>query len=185
MKKSLFILFIGLAAMAMGQETETTELNKIDSKHEVRVDVLESLIAPAIDVSYEYVISKFSGAGISAFVALDDDIGDYQNFAITPYYRQYFFNKKEYGARGFFAEGVVQFAAGDTGDYFYDDITGNYISEDRNWNAFGIGFAIGQKWVSKNGFVAEISAGGGRNFASEDFVPEAFFRGGISFGYRF
>jgi len=40
--------------------------------------------------------------------------------------------------------------------------------------------------VSNNGFVFEISAGGGRYFLNNDNVgPEAFFRGGVLAGYRF
>ena len=185
MKKLFLFLFLGIATIAAGQEETTPEPNKTNAKHELRIDVLEGLVAPAIDVSYEYVISKYSGAGISAFIALEDNIGDYQNFAITPYYRQYFFNKKEYGARGFFAEGVIQYSSGDWDTYYYDDLLDSTVIENGDWNAFGVGFSIGQKWVSKNGFVAEISAGGGRNFGSDTLAPEGFFRGGISFGYRF
>ncbi|MEZ4857182.1 MAG: DUF3575 domain-containing protein [Flavobacteriaceae bacterium] len=180
---TLFFFFLG-TLFVFSQETETTDdAILLEKKHEFRIDALEGLIFPAIDLSYEYVINKFSGAGISVFINLEDTPSNYQNFALTPYYRQYLFNKKEYGARGFFAEGVLQYSTGSEETYFFEN--GADVFRDEKWNAFGIGFAIGQKWVSKNGFIIEISAGGGRNFGDEAIVPDGFFRGGILVGYRF
>ena len=125
-----------------------------------------------------------------------DDYGSYQKFAFTPYYRQYFFNKKEYGARGLFAEGLLQLATGEAlyGDFhqgndigFIDDEGADIIFPDTNgnWTNFGIGFALGQKWVSANGFILELSVGGGRYFGGKEGSPEGFFRGGVLVGYRF
>jgi hypothetical protein len=113
-----------------------------------------------------------------------DNQDDYQTFTIAPYYRQYFFNKKDYGARGLFAEGLLQYGTGDDyyGDYYYEQTFGDNTNS--KWNAFGIGFALGQKWVSQNGFILEISLGGGRYFGNEEGAPEGFFRGGILVGYR-
>ncbi len=182
MKKKFLTLFLmGFATIAMAQETND-ENTDTTPKHEFRIDALEGLIVPAVDISYEYIISKFSGAGVSAFYGFEDEQGDdYHEWAITPYYRQYFFNKQDYGARGFFAEGSLQVAGGtDTIEFFDPQRT---VEED--WTKFGIGFAIGQKWVSKNGFVVELSIGGGRYFGSEDAGPGGFFRGGASVGYRF
>lgn len=164
------------------EDDEPVNLNTInDKKHELRIDALEGLLIPALDISYEYVISKYSGAGISLNFSFEDSDTDLpQNFAITPYYRQYFFNRKDYGARGFFAEGLLQYATGE-GRIF--DFTEN--GDDRDWSQFGVGFAIGQKWVSRNGFVIELSIGGGRYLGAEDFGPDGFFRGGVNVGYRF
>lgn len=142
---------------------------------------MEGLIVPALDISYEYVISRYSGAGANIHFSLSDELDFEQNFAFTPYYRQYFFNKKDYGARGFFAEGSLQYATGE--QTVFNSDTNSQSSED--WSQFGIGFAIGQKWVSRNGFVIELLLGGGRYLSDDDFAPEAFFRGGISVGYRF
>ncbi|MCH9660904.1 MAG: DUF3575 domain-containing protein [Bacteroidetes bacterium] len=184
MKKTLLALFLGMSAIALAQEkSQEQEESPISHRHELRIDALEGLIVPAIDVSYEYIISKYSGVGISTYVSLDSDTNNYQKFAITPYYRQYFFSKEDFGAKGFFAEGLLQLGMGDDDEYFYIDDTNNGVTES-NWTKFGIGFAVGQKWVSKNGFIVELNLGGGRYFG-EDAGPEGFFRGGASIGYRF
>lgn len=179
----LLTLFLGMSTIGFAQETETTDQPFTNQKHEIRLDVTDALIVSTLELNYEYIISKFSGLGASVSVRLDeyDDYGSYQKFAFTPYYRQYFFNKKEYGARGLFAEGLLQVASGE--ELYGDDI--GFANNDGDWTNFGVGFALGQKWVSKNGFILEISAGGGRYFGGKDGSPEAFFRGGVLVGYRF
>ncbi len=180
-KYKLLLLLGFISFTAIAQDEESVNLNDInDKKHEFRIDVMEGLIVPALDLSYEYVISRYSSAGASLNVSLESDNDFSQQFSFTPYYRQYFFNKKDYGARGFFAEGLLQYATGE-GRIF--DFNNNIEEED--WSQFGIGFAIGQKWVSRNGFVLELLLGGGRYFGGKDFAPEGFFRGGVNVGYRF
>ena len=183
MKKNLLTLFLmGITVVSFAQEADNEDTTTTTRKHEFRIDALEGLIVPALDVSYEYIISKYSGFGVSGFVGFDDEqTDDYQKWSITPYYRQYFFNKQDYGAKGFFAEGVLQVGSGTETVYFSDSNS----NVENDWTKFGIGFAIGQKWVSRNGFVVELSVGGGRYFGSDDEGPGGFFRGGASVGYRF
>ena len=138
---------------------------------------------PTLEFNYEYIISKYSGAGaaISFSFADEDNLWDGQIFTFTPYYRQYFLNKKEYGARGLFVEGNMRFAIGhDPNGIFNNDQTDN-----ENWSNLGAGLVLGQKWVSNNGFVFELSIGGGRYFIDDPVSPEAYFRGGLLVGYRF
>lgn len=188
MKKKLALLLLcGITATTMAQNQEEKKSKNIQTaKHELRLDAIEALAVPALDISYEYVLSQYSGLGVTAWVGFDSDDDGFdssQQFAITPYFRQYFFNKKEYGARGFYAEGLLQFATGEErGIYVEGDFQENLTE---NWTNFGIGFALGQKWVSNNGFVLDLSIGAGRYLGSNDIGPEAFFRGGIGVGYRF
>lgn len=190
MKKSITLLALIISSFGFSQEDtdeKPVNLNEINNKkHEFRIDVLESLALPALDISYEYVLSKYSGVGASININFQDEEFDFrQEFAFTGYYRQYFFNKRDYGARGFFAEGLLQYATGENERVFFIDDT---TEPDRgNWNKFGVGVSIGQKWVSRNGFVIELSVGGGRYLGGDDdgLSPEGFFRGGVSFGYRF
>ncbi len=187
MKKTLLTLLY-LCAIAVNAQEDTNEtISKLNSKHELRLDGLEALAIPNIEINYEYVISKYSGAGAAISISLDSDSFDqYQKFAFTPYYRQYFLNKKEYGARGLFVEGMLQFASGEDYDDFLEEVSpGVFRDTDRgNWFNFGPGLAIGQKWVSNNGFVFELSGGAGR-YLLDTNSPDAFFRGGVLVGYRF
>lgn len=189
MKKTLFVLLIGVSMLGFAQETENVEAGP-QGRHELRLDGFEVLVFKTIEFNYEYVISKYSGAGAAISFNLDREAMDYGGkFAFTPYYRQYFFNKKEYGARGLFVEGSLQFAGGEYEDYYYEynPVTDYYMENvtKEKWFEIGIGLSIGQKWVSNNGFIFEISAGGGRYLLSDDSAPEAYFRGGILVGYRF
>jgi hypothetical protein len=182
MKLYLLSILMGFTVYCAAQDSEKQETQLLDGKtHEFRIDVLESLVIPALDVSYEYIVSKYSGIGVSVFINLNKEFDDYQKFAITPYYRQYLFNKKDYGARGFFVEGLLQYTNGREDESLF---TGNGDGKEETWNEFGIGFALGQKWVSNNGFVIELSAGVGRNFGVSNVGPEFFFRGGVNIGYR-
>ena len=183
----LDVIFFSLHATAQDGEEKVNLTDFNTKKHELRIDAVEGLIVPAIYIGYEYVLSKYSGIGLSVNIALDSegDLDFPQEFAVTPYYRQYFFNRKDYGARGFYAEGLLQYATGDESVFFFDELTGISSRSLRDWSQFGVGFAIGQKWVSRNGFVVELSLGGGRYFGGEDFAPGGFFRGGASIGYRF
>lgn len=185
----MFALLIGFSAVGFSQETETTETGP-QGRHELRLDAFEALVFKTIEFDYEYVISKYSGAGAAISFNLDNELMDYGGkFAFTPYYRQYFFNKKEYGARGLFVEGSLQFAGGENENYYFNynpntDYYTESITKDK-WFQAGVGVSIGQKWVSNNGFIFEISAGGGRYLLKDDNSPEAYFRGGILVGYRF
>lgn len=171
------LISFGLSA----QEDESVNLNKInDKKHEIRIDALEGLALPALDLSYEYVINKYSGVGASISIALDgDNAADFpQDFSFSPYFRQYFFNKKDYGARGFFAEGLLQVASGE-GRLF------DFEEDAEDWTQFGIGLTLGWKFVSTNGFVVDIHGGGGRYFGDTTDAPGGFVRIGVNVGYRF
>jgi len=192
MKKLVSISLLVMTSFgAVAQEEVTFQKNK--NKHEFRIDALEILTVSNIDIEYEYVISRFSGAGLAVTYSLDDNFSIYQQYSINPYFRQYFFNKKDFGARGFFVEGLLKFAGGKGHKHYTygyeDDASGNrvlttFTEQIDEWSNFGIGIALGQKWVSDNGFVLELSLGGGRYFI-EDKGPKGFFRGGISIGYRF
>ncbi len=192
MKKLFMTALVALCFVGISNAQDENETNPVlERKHELRLDALEALLIPTLEFNYEYVISKYSGAGAAISINLnnDDDFEYGQKFAFTPFYRQYFLNKKEYGARGLFVEGMMQMAAGEYTDYFYDydpvTNSSNSYTESSDWFNVGAGLAIGQKWVSNNGFVFELSAGGGRYFSGGDNKPEGFFRGGVSVGYRF
>ncbi|MDY8137818.1 hypothetical protein [Aquimarina sp. 2201CG5-10] len=176
--KNIFTVILCLVLFNI-QAQEDNYINN-QNRHEFRLDALEALAIPNIEVNYEYVISKYSGAGLAVSISLDNDFNEYQKYAIEPYYRQYFLNKKDFGARGLFVEGVLRFAGGEQ-DEFLPDLT---TIQEENWFDMGIGLVVGQKWVSDNGFVFEISIGGGRYLLNNN-NDEGFIRGGVLIGYRF
>ena len=70
-----------------------------------------------------------------------------ENFSITPFYRYYFFNKEDYGAKGFFVEGFGKLSFGDNS---YENINYNNDLDEENFTDLSLGMALGQKWVNKN-----------------------------------
>nr|WP_315175090.1 DUF3575 domain-containing protein [uncultured Flavobacterium sp.] len=172
MKKILVLLALGFSMSGIAQETETVS----SKKNEMKVNAL-FLVAGALEVSYERIISDESAFGASLFLAIDDDIDT--KFMFTPYYR-YYFGKKT--AAGFFAEG---FGSLNNYESYKYNTTGNE-SRTTTRTDFALGFGLGAKWITKKGFIFEINGGVGRNlFNSTDTDYEIIGRGGITFGYRF
>jgi len=154
------------------------------NKHEFRLDALEILTIPKLEINYEYVNNKYSGFGAAISLTLEEDYDFQEKFSFTPYYRQYFLNKKDYGARGLFVEGMLRLAGGVNEELTFDSNTGFSTSVEENWFDLGAGLAVGQKWVSENGFVFELSFGGGR-YLLDSKADDFFLRGGVLIGYRF
>ncbi|WP_298419315.1 hypothetical protein [uncultured Kordia sp.] len=176
----LFCLLVGFQSFVQAQENDD-QFGVGDRQNEIRLDVFDAAFFSAIDLSYERVNDTAIGYGASLFVNFRDsnDGGYYENFAFTPFFRFYFFNKEDYGAKGLFLEVFSKFASGEDFEFF------NNVEEEVDYFDAALGIAIGKKWVNKRGFMLEISAGGGRNIGLDDNSPEFTFRGGISLGYRF
>jgi hypothetical protein len=113
-------------------------------ENELRVNALSFLTVSDINIFYERILNRSSSFGLSMFINGGDDVGDItdRKFAINPYYRFYFYNSKEYGARGFFVEGFSSFA-----------------SLESESLQVSLGMSIGQKWVNTNGFSFELFLG--------------------------
>lgn len=171
-------LFLGFAVQAQDDTSSTTDPYGVGNRaNEIRLDVFDAAFFSALDVSYERVNDSAIGYGVSIFANLrdtEDNVAYYEKFAVTPFFRFYFFNKQDFGAKGLYAEVFSKFASGDNPDNLNED----YFDA-------ALGLSIGQKWVNKRGFMLEISFGGGRNIGLDDNSPDLTFRGGISLGYRF
>ena len=186
-----------MSLSAFAQENEPTDSEKrLDEftnqkRHEVSVDVTAALSIPAFQPRYEYILGRYSGVGADVFIAFNNDDVDYEElekFSITPFYRQYFFSKEDFGAKGFYGEGFIK-------AYTYEneeveflgtfDPTLNVNTE--TYFETAIGVSVGWKWVSNSGFMIDLSFGIGRNLGFSD-DPESFElipRGGLHFGWRF
>ena len=191
--KKILLISVCLASLGVyAQEEETTKVEivnqfqevKVLEKNEIRLNALDLIVHPALSLSYERLVNESNGYGVSIFANFGDDDTTYQNFAITPYYRFYFLNRKDYGASGLFVEAFSSFSSVNFYDYWYDD--GN---NDKNEFQFSMGVGLGKKWVNRNGFTFEVLAGVGRYFIDRDTDnyshPEAHGRIGLSIGKRF
>ncbi len=184
-----------ISICAFGQEDEPTDSEKriekfsVAKRNEISIDVMSAIAIPALSPRYEYILGRYSGIGVDLFVNLDgDDYGytDYEKYSLTPYYRQYFFSKEDYGARGFYAEGFLKFFIFE--EWFYESINDSFTTNESSFFDTSIGAGIGWKWISQSGFLIDLGVGLGRNLGlpSDDFVGwEVQPRGGLNFGWRF
>lgn len=185
----LFGVFCGYAQDNNEDVTKVEVVNQfeevdVSQKNEIRLNALDLIVHPALSVSYERLVNDSNGYGISFFANFGDLDATYQNFSVTPYYRFYFLNRKDYGASGLFVEAFSSFSSVDFQGYWYDS-----YEKDKNEFQFSMGVALGKKWVNRNGFTFELFAGVGRYFINTEtndyYPPEAHGRVGISIGKRF
>lgn len=176
--KKILLLLIVFTAFSMNAQSEK-DYNSTDF-HEPKLN-LGYMILGNFDVTYEYLISKESGAGLNLMIPFDDYIDWNIKYNLTGFYRFYFTD--DY-ADGIFAETFLNL--NQVEDRINDENSGGRIDEDITDLAIGLG--VGYKLVSGGGVVLEAHLGGGRNLFSEynsernfDFV----LRAGINIGYRF
>ena len=194
MKKQLFLILLTISVIAKAQtksdtiETESqksmTELSK-KKRHSLSLDVIAGLVFPAFNPRYEYVLNKYSGIGADLNINFDDENGSQilEKFSFSPYYRQYFFSKEDYGAKGFYGEGFLKFYTYENDTYFF----GDPITNTEAYFETALGIGIGWKWVSNSGFFIDINGGLGRNLGFADDPNDRDLTGkfGVNFGWQF
>ena len=184
MIKNLLALSFSLISIVAISQDNTGITNSLEDKNELKVNGL-FLILGAIEVDYQYLINDESGIGIDVLLAFDDYNLDI-NYAVSPYYRQYFGKKR---AAGFFVEGFGMLNS--TDDYFYDetyDATTQTFSYNYGTDTvvdFALGIGTGVKLLTKRGFIVEIDLGIGRNLFKTDRDYTIIGKGGVHLGYRF
>ncbi|WP_299116215.1 DUF3575 domain-containing protein [uncultured Winogradskyella sp.] len=170
--KKIFLILLCISFVSI-QAQEQSESDVYSGSHELKVNGL-FLVVGAFDVTYEYLLNEESGLGINIFLPYDSEIKDDIQYYISPYYRFYFGKKP---AAGFFLEGFGMLNSVESELFTSND---DYVTD------FALGIGLGGKWVTKGGFVGELSFGLGRNLFTTnesdiDFVGKI----GITLGYRF
>lgn len=184
-----------LCFSTLAQITPPDSENRLDAftnakRHEVSLDMTAALVIPALQPRYEYILGRYAGVGVDLFLDIsnnDTNYSEVEKFSITPFYRQYFFSKEDYGAKGFYAEGFLK--AYTFEEIYNDDIFPVQEPTLDTYFETAIGVGIGWKWVSNSGFMIDVGAGIGRNLGFADipdyYRPEVVPRGGVHFGWRF
>ena len=179
-KGIIFICLLFLSTSVFGQSQQssspTNTLNGSDN-NELKINLLMS-IAGLPEITYERFIADNMGAGVSLAISLDNSLET--SAIVLPYYRVYFGSKK---ASGFFIEGNGAMVVQKQYNYGVNEF-GYYISSTSTSNVanFGLGAAVGAKFLTRNGFTGEVYLGLGRLFGDND---GAFPRVGITLGKRF
>jgi len=168
----LTLLLFSVAFCGFSQTNDTSK--KLLRTNEIGLDMFDLVLLRTIDVTYEYVKNSDFGFGIAARLGLDPDdenngISGGEKYSITPFFRYYFYNKQDYGSKGFYAETFIKLVRAER--WYEFDV--------RNTLTGALGIGLGYKYVNHSGFVLDLNLGLGR---SGDFYVG---RGGIIFGYRF
>ena len=137
-------------------------------RNELRINALSLIGRGDINIFYERISNRSSSFGLSMFINGGDELIDVtdRKFALNPYYRFYFYNTKEYGARGFFVEGFSSFA-----------------SLESESLQVSLGMTFGTKRINTQGFSFELFAGLSRYMTGTN--NEFHFPVGIAVGKRF
>ena len=186
-------------------DKQVTELFDEIGDSEIKLDVIDFLTQPALNIGYEIINDSYSSYGAEVFFNFNDNNASRswsEKFSLNPFYRFYFLNKTDFGGEGYFAEVFIKFAniEYDRNTYFYDAMPNEPYSTTEEIKAWDIapGVGVGRKWVNKKGWTFEYMLGFGRylfassqnddpdsNYEVENYRPEATFKGGISIGKRF
>ena len=186
-------------------DKQVTELFDEIGDSEIKLDVIDFLTQPALNIGYEIINDSYSSYGAEVFFNFNDNNASRswsEKFSLNPFYRFYFLNKTDFGGEGYFAEVFIKFAniEYDRNTYFYDDVPNEPYLTSEEIKAWDIapGVGVGRKWVNKKGWTFEYMLGFGRylfassqndnpdsNYEVENYRPEATFKGGISIGKRF
>ncbi|REG89688.1 DUF3575 domain-containing protein [Winogradskyella sediminis] len=182
MKSFLFALFLLCSILNLSAQQQNDSIAALYKKqNEVKLNAV-MLLAGAFEASYERNLNEESSLGVSFFTPYDNENLDANiNYYISPYYR-IFFGKKY--AAGFFVEGFAMLNSIDR-EYGVQDSGGFYTYEEESVTDFALGFGLGGKWVSKNGFVFELTGGIGRNLFQNDYDTTIVGKFGFNLGYRF
>jgi len=213
-KLMLLILLLGVVFCGFSQTDDTTNkellrttqkiLNVVTQQsdsaraasirvttNEIGLDVFDLALLRTFDVTYEYIKNSEIGFGLTARFSLADEtngLAEGERYGITPFFRYYFFNKQDYGSKGFYAEIFLKFFGGKYYGYdSYYDSSGNYYGygKDKNYLEGALGVGLGYKFVNRKGFIVDLNIGLGRSLGLSEIGDTGVGRGGIIFGYRF
>jgi len=181
MKKLLFVLALLLSISSYSQK-RYVHVHK-EKQNEITLNAFNLIAAKWLDVSFERILNEESSVGVSFLTRIGNhtDFKEWgiKSYSVTPYYRQYF---SPYYASGFFMEGFAMYNGGERDDLIYNEITDQ--TEKQKYQDVAFGISLGQKFVTRRGFVGVVYAGLGRNMFDVN-APEVVGRAGVSFGFRF
>ncbi|WP_378173612.1 hypothetical protein [Aquimarina sp. SS2-1] len=165
------------------------------NKNELSINPFNIIAFGALDLVYERVLNENSSLGFDFFYRLADNDNNDNDFdtdevfdkeiAFTTRFK-YFFGSRV--ARGFYVEAFGMLSSGEHENYVrvFDDqgvlISAGDVEEE--YTDFALGFSVGGKFVTRNGFFIDIGFGIGRNLFNNK-SPEIIIRPNLYLGYRF
>lgn len=183
-------LFLFLIAITTYSQEVTEEIFPRDiAKNELSINAFNLVTFGAIDVAYERIIDPSSSWAVEGFILAlnrESESADYvftRTASLTGKYK-YFFGERS--TWGFYVNGLAMLSTGEYYEEFetFDGLNYNYSRVDKDYTDLALGFGIGGKWVSKQGFFMDLSTGIGRNLLNND-SPVIVGQFNVNLGKRF
>lgn len=179
MKQILVITFaLAISTLTFAQEEEMINRREL-GQTEIKFNMGTALFE-LIELSYERILNGDAGVGISTAYSFDES-SEFRGM-ILPYFR--FYPSERQKAEGFFLEANTGVIFSEDNIIEYSPYPGSGQNNRENRAGFGLGVAVGGKFISKRGLFGEVLGGLGREFNDETFI-EIYPRVGINFGFRF
>lgn len=194
MKKTLFIALVALLSTGAFAQSSTVDEDQLERRHEVKANLIMTILGSAPEVSYEYALNRNMGVGTRATLFLSDTgLGGNHSFIASPYVRWYFpfffFNAAsalDRNTSGFFVE--LSTGLGALREEYAQsprvDGSSSGKSGKNGSMLFGMGVGTGYRLVMKRGWSFEGFGSFGRDFLHE-FETGFYGTAGITIGYMF
>lgn len=182
---TLLLIFTGLSGFS--QEVVEEVFPRDINKNELSINAFNLVTFGAIDVAYERIIDPSSSWSVEGFILAlqrESEAADYvftRTASLTGKYK-YFFGDRT--AWGFYVNGMAMVSTGEYYEESYDERDFNYTRVDKDYTDLALGFGLGGKWVSKQGFFMDLSGGIGRNILNSD-SPVIVGQFNVNLGKRF
>ncbi len=179
-------------------DTLTVELVKTHrdtTRNEISVNILNTLVFGALDVSYERILNNHSSISAEVFSKVfnknkgeEGDLSEMytKNFSLLTKFK-YFLNEENM-AWGYYAEafGMISSGVNEKTVTITDYETGEpkEIEAELDYIDAALGIGVGRKFISKKGFFLDVSVGIGRNLFQKD-APVIVVLPGFNIGYRY
>jgi len=170
MKKTLLIVLA--LSMCHTVFSQRMVFVRPEATNEIKLNLATTLFSLP-EISYERVWRNNVGLGIAARLTLSDNYDT--RYLFLPYCRFYF---GETPIKSFFVEGNLGIMGYRKNTSEYDPNTYSYKTETAG--DFGVGLAVGYRYVNRSGLVSEVFVGLGRT--TEDRI---YSRCGVSMGKMF
>lgn len=196
MFKTLTLLGLLICFSGNAQETEPEDKVKRDlTKNEISLDAVDLLAFGALDISFEYLLNDHSSFSIEMFNKLfnknDGEEVDLsqtysKSFALTGKFKYFFDDQKN--AWGFYAQAFSTFSHGkyatDIERIDPETNVSETIEVAREFSDVAAGFGGGYKFVTKQGYFADLGIGFGRNLFHR-YSPDYIILSNVGLGFRF
>jgi len=153
---------------------------------EIKIVASDIIFVPGLHICYEKLIDQASSYGFGIMQAFEDREGPVsRQFAISSFYRIYFLNRQDFGAKGNFVELFGSFANVKNFE-FGQMFVGR--ENDKTFSRFSIGAMFGKKWLTRDGYSIETFAGGGSYLDDINEIgdnPGVHWKFGLAIGRRF